>query len=327
MSAGELSKIQGKHPIIELVLKYRELAKLISTYVDALPALINPRTGRLHTTFNQTITATGRLSSSDPNLQNIPVRTELGKEIRQAFIADSGYKLVSADYSQIELRIAASMAGDEKMIQWFKDGVDIHKITASEIYGVPIEEVTSEMRYAAKTINFGVLYGQGPSALAQMTGMSHEEAREFIERYFALRPQVKNLIEQTKQFAREHGYVQTLYGRVRYLTDIHSNVSVLRSAAERMAVNMPIQGTAADLVKLAMIRVFRELKGRFKPDEAFLLLQVHDELVFEVKEESVEKFAEFLKPLMENPGSIPLKTPIVVEIKAGDNWGEMERIS
>ncbi len=326
IAAGELEKIQDKHPIVSKILAYRELIKLSTTYIKALPELVSPNTRRIHTSFNQTVTATGRLSSSDPNLQNIPIRTPLGREVRKAFVAEKGSELISADYSQIELRMIASLAGDKKMIQSFKDGADIHRETASLIYEVDPEEVTPEMRYAAKAINFGIIYGQGPFALSQATGLSFGEAKEFIEKTFMVRGKVKQYIEKAKEEARELGYVKTLYGRIRYLPDIHSNVPALRAAAERMAVNMRVQGTSADLMKKAMIAVQEWMRKKYKKQEAKMILQVHDELVFEVRCAYVESFAVKVKKIMDQAGKGKLKVPIEVEVKHGKNWGEMRRI-
>jgi DNA polymerase-1 len=323
-AAGELEKLRGKHPIIDLILEQRELAKLISTYIEALPELVDPKTGRVHTSYNQTITATGRLSSSEPNLQNIPIRTDLGNEIRKAFIAEPGYKLIAADYSQIELRVVASLANDQKMIGAFISGEDIHTKTASEIWGVSPDKVTPEMRRAAKTINFGVTYGMGPRGLAQSAGISYEEATEFIRKYFDLYDGVSNFLAETVQKAHEQGYVETLFGRRRYLPEITSGMPQVRNAAERMAINMPVQGTAADLMKLAMIRLGEKLGKKYKNDEIKMTMQVHDELVFEVKEDLIREAAKIIREEMENV--YKLKAPIVVEIEAGDNWGELENL-
>jgi len=321
-AAEELRKLHGKHPIIDLIFEYRELSKLISTYIDALPELVNPKTGRVHTSYNQTITATGRLSSSDPNLQNIPIRTELGQEIRKAFIAQPDYKLISADYSQIELRVIASLANDQKMIAAFKSGEDIHTKTASEIWGIKPEGVTPEIRRAAKTINFGVTYGMGPHGLAQSAGISFEEAKEFIDRYFTLYRGIKNFLEKTINKTRELGYVETLFGRRRYLPEINSGVPQIRNTAERMAINMPIQGTAADLMKMAMIKLHKNIKT-YEHKNIKMIMQVHDELIFEVEKDFVKNAVEIIKEKMENV--YKLKVPIEVEIEVGDNWGEMKK--
>lgn len=320
-AASELEKLEGTHPIIDLIGQYREVAKMLSTYVDALPSLAD-KSGRVHTTFNQAITATGRLSSSDPNLQNIPIRTELGRKIRRAFVASSGMYLLSCDYSQIELRVIAALSKDKKMLSAFRSGADIHTATASEIWGIALDEVTKEQRRAAKAINFGIIYGQGPNGLSRSAGITFAEAKEFIDRYFETFVGVKTYLEETKVMARSQGYVETLFGRRRRISDIVSGVPALRAAAERMAINMPAQGTAADLMKLAMIRVAEKLPSVCA--EARLLLQVHDELVLEVPKSKAEAVARFIKETMET--SADIGCPIVVEAKAGDNWDEMERL-
>ncbi|MBU4257435.1 DNA polymerase I, partial [Patescibacteria group bacterium] len=330
-SAEELEKLKDLHPIIRLIREYRELTKLLTTYIGALPKLINLKTGRLHTSFNQTVTATGRLSSSDPNLQNIPIRTELGREIRQAFIADAGYKLLSLDYSQIELRLAAHMSDDKKMIKAFNNGADIHKMTAAEINRVSPEAVTREMRRQAKAINFGIIYGQGPRGLAQGADIPYARAKEFIEQYFNVYKDVKKYIDETIKKARGKGYTETLFGRIRYLPEINSSVLQVSKAAERMAINTPLQGTAADMIKIAMIKIYKWLhspdaSGTMEPSIARIkmLLQVHDELLFEVKENMVDEAVEKIKDIMENV--IKLKVPVIVDAKVGDNWGEMKKI-
>ncbi len=318
-AADELEKLRGRHEIIDFISEYRELTKLLSTYLDALPKLVNKKTGRVHTSFNQTITATGRLSSSNPNLQNIPIKTEIGREVRKAFIAEKGFKLVSADYSQIELRIVASIAEDQNMITAFKNDQDIHTITAAKINNVQPEEVTKDMRRAAKEVNFGIMYGMGANGLSARTGISRDEAKDFIEKYFEAFPNMKKYIQATKDFVKDNGYVETLFGRKRYLPDIHSGVLNIAAGAERMAVNMPIQGTAADLIKLAMIKIHDLL-----PDVssgAKMILQVHDELVFEVPEKDVKKVSDFVKKEMED--IYKFKCPIKVEVESGENWGHM----
>ncbi|MFA6322949.1 MAG: DNA polymerase I [Candidatus Buchananbacteria bacterium] len=320
-AADELEKLKGQHEIIDYIIEYRELAKLKSTYLDALPKLVDAG-GRVHTSFNQTVTATGRLSSSEPNLQNIPIRTELGQKIRQAFIAPNGFKILSADYSQIELRIIASLANDKKMIESFKKGEDIHTRTASEINNVPLEKVTKEMRYAAKAVNFGIIYGQGPHGLAASTGISRSRAMDFIDRYFEVHDDIYNYLENTKVFARQSGWVETLFGRRRYLPEITSSIQPIRAGAERMAINHPIQGTAADLMKLAMIEIYKELPKISAQTK--MLLQVHDELVFEVPQKDLKRVADFVKDKMENV--YKLRAPIGVEVEAGDNWGETKEI-
>ncbi|MER3406472.1 MAG: DNA polymerase I, partial [Chloroflexota bacterium] len=314
-----LEELRGLHPVIEKILEYRQLTKLKSTYIDALPALINPRTGRLHTSFNQTVAATGRLSSSNPNLQNIPIRTELGRRIRQAFIASEGMVLLSADYSQIELRILAHVTQDENLLAAFRAGEDIHTSTAAAVFGVSPEQVTPEMRNIAKRTNFGIIYGISDHGLSIATGMSRREAAEFIERYLARFPTVRAYMERTIQQARELGYVSTLLGRRRYLPELHSSNSVLRQAAERMAINHPIQGTAADIIKLAMVRIHRALHEEQVPAE--MILQVHDELVFEVAREDLLRVARLVRPIMEQ--ALPLSVPLEADLAAGPNWQDL----
>ena len=331
-AADELGKIKDLHSIVPLLQEYRELTKLLSTYIKALPEMINKKTKRLHTSFNQTITATGRLSSSEPNLQNIPIRTELGREIRKAFIAEKGYKLLSLDYSQIELRLAAHMSGDKKMIKAFKDGEDIHTSTAAEINGVSPKDVTSQMRREAKATNFGILYGQGPHGLAQTADIPYFKAKEFIEKYFASFPDIKKYIDKTIKFAQENGYVETLFARRRYLPEINSSVIMVRKGAERMAINMPLQGTSADMIKVAMVQIAnlsRELSSGYpelssERKDYKMLLQVHDELLFEVKAGQEKETAKKIKKIMEEV--IKLKVPVEVDVKAGDNWGELKEL-
>ncbi|OGZ96304.1 MAG: DNA polymerase I [Candidatus Sungbacteria bacterium RIFCSPHIGHO2_01_FULL_54_26] len=318
---SELVKLRAEHPIIEHLLRYRELSKLKSTYIDVLPELADPATGRVHTTFNQTGAATGRLSSVNPNLQNIPVMSETGREIRKAFIAKGGFSLVSFDYSQIELRVAAHMAEDEKMIAAFRKGMDIHTITAAEIYKASPAAVTPALRRAAKTLNFGVLYGMGPNALAESAGMDKEEAKKFIREYFREFSGIREFIERTKQFARERGYVETLFGRRRYIPEILSSNPRARAEAERMAVNMPIQGTATgDIIKMALIAVDGWIRKEGLEQDIAMLLQVHDELVFEIKKEKLATAHPAIKKIMESAAS--LSVPLVVDAKAGPNWGE-----
>lgn len=318
-AAAELEKIQNEHEIIPLIQEYRELSKLVSTYIVSLPELINSNTNRLHSSFNQTITSTGRLSSQDPNLQNIPVKTELGREIRKAFVAKKGYKFIGLDYSQIELRLAAHLSNDKKMINAFKKDADIHTATAALINNVEQVDVTSQMRREAKAINFGILYGQGPHGLSQVAGIPYAQAKDFIDQYFKAFDGVKKYIDDTIEKTRELGYVETLVGRRRYLPDINATITMVKKAAERMAVNTPLQGTAADLIKMAMISVFEKIK---EDKNIKMLLQVHDELIFEVKEESVDAAAKKIKDIMEN--IIELKVPIVVDAQVGNNWGELK---
>jgi DNA polymerase-1 len=329
-AAPELEKIYDQHEIIPLIMEYRELAKLQNTYVDALPQLVG-KDGRVHTTFNQTVTSTGRLSSSDPNLQNIPTKTDLGRKIRRAFIAGQDKILLSADYSQIELRIMAIVAKDESWIKAFKKGEDIHTHTASEVWGIPDCEVTKEQRSAAKAINFGILYGMGPHSLARSTGLTFDEAKKFIDKYFEIHPAIKKYLEKTKQQAHEIGYVETLFGRRRHFPDINSGVQILVSSAERMATNMPIQGTGADILKMAMIQIngwiqtiSQTKKKKDNEPKIKMLLQVHDELVFEVDKNFLKEAAASVKKLMETVSDFEI--PLVVEVEVGKNWGEMEAI-
>lgn len=320
-SAESLEKLRGLHPVIPYIEQFRELTKLQNTYVDVLPTLVNPITGRIHTTFNQAVAATGRLSSTDPNLQNIPIRTALGREIRTAFVAAPGLTLISADYSQIELRVVASLAQDEKMLAIFKAGEDIHAATAAAIHGVALKDVTKEMRYAAKEINFGVLYGMGTYGLSWRAGISFAEAKEFIEKYFKEFSGVKKYIDQTLEFTKKEGYCETLFGRRRYIPELTSSNFQVRSAAERMAVNHPIQGTAADIMKLAMITVHERLANRASPT-AKLLLQVHDELVLECHPDEAGGLGEMIKEAMENV--VELRVPVKAAVKQGISWGAME---
>jgi len=320
-AAGELEKLKGRHEIIDLISQYRELTKLKSTYLDALPKLINKKTKRVHTSFNQTITATGRLSSSDPNLQNIPIKTELGREVRKAFVAERGFQLIAADYSQIELRIVASLADDKKMIKAFKAGQDIHTITAATIHGVEPDKVDKELRRSAKEINFGIMYGMGPRGVSLRTGIPIEEAKKFIDKYFQAFPKVKEFIQATKDFAYKNGYVETIFGRRRYLPDIHSGVPHIAAAAERMAINMPIQGAAADMIKMAMINIEAKLH-KISP-KSKMILQVHDELVFEVPNKDLAKVTKFVKKEMEGVNH-QFKCPIKVDIETGKNWGDLK---
>jgi len=316
----ELIKLNDLHPIIPRLRDYRELNKLQTTYLNALPALINPRTGRIHTSFNQTVTATGRLSSTDPNLQNIPTRTEEGRKIRSAFVAAPGYHLVGFDYSQIELRLAAAMSGDKKMIAAFKAGEDIHRATAAEINRIAPEKVTGQMRREAKAVNFGIIYGQGPHGLSQNAGISYARARDFIAEYFAAYPSVKKMMDNSIAAARAQGYALTLFGRKRFLPEITSTMPMVRKSAERMAINTPLQGTAADLIKAAMVKIGEMIRGRDK--EIRLLLQVHDELIFEIKKDKIEHYGRKIKKIMED--ILALRVPIIVDQKIGQNWGELK---
>ncbi|MFN8535072.1 MAG: DNA polymerase I [Dehalococcoidia bacterium] len=319
--AQVLEELRGQHPVVEQILEFRQLSKLKTTYVDALPALINPKTGRIHTNYNQTVARTGRLSSSEPNLQNIPVRTPLGRRIRQAFVAERpGSVLLSADYSQIELRILAHITRDPRLVDAFEKDEDIHSATAAEIFHVPLDLVTSDQRRVAKTTNFGVIYGISDFGLSERTDLSRKEAAEFIRTYFDTYPGIRDYIDRTKAEAR-NGRVQTLTGRYQLFAerDILSPNQSIRRAAERTAINMPIQGTAADIIKIAMIRLQDELRQR--SIECGLLLQVHDELVLEVDERQVEELTGLVCDVMEN--AYDLSVPLKVEVKAGKNWNEM----
>jgi DNA polymerase-1 len=280
--------------------------------------MINPRTGRLHTSLNQTVAATGRLSSSEPNLQNIPIRTEIGREIRQAFIAEPGYSLLSADYSQIELRILAHLSGDEGLIRTFVEDQDIHTRTASEVFGLPPEEISPEMRRKAKAVNFGIIYGISAFGLAQDIGVSNAEAKRYIDNYFARYPKVRDFITKTIEQAKTAGYVTTLLGRKRYIPELSSSAAPVRNFGERMAVNTPIQGTAADLIKLAMITIHRLIKERSYGTR--MILQVHDELIFEVPDGEIETMKKLVKQEME--GVLKLTVPIKVEMGVGKNWDQ-----
>ena len=312
-----LSELAARgHEVPRLILEYRELDKLNSTYVSVLPGLVNPETGRIHTSFNQTVAATGRLSSSEPNLQNIPIRSALGREIRKGFVAEDGWTFVAADYSQVELRILAHLSGDPAFVEAFREGRDIHRETAARIFGVEPEDVDGGMRDRAKTINFATIYGQGPAALASQLGISRRDAERFIDSYFERFSGVKAYLERMKETAREQGYVETLSGRRRYIPEIRSRNPGVRGFGERTATNSPIQGTAADLIKLAMIRLHEELD----PERARMLLQVHDELLFEVREGEVEPASRTVRREME--GAMELDVPLRVEIGEGPSWYE-----
>lgn len=317
--ANVLHKLITVHPIVEKIIAYRELAKLRSTYIDALPKLINPKTGKLHTSFNQTVTTTGRLSSSNPNLQNIPVRTELGQRIREAFIpSNSGDIFLSADYSQIELRLLAHYSEEESLLQAFKEDRDIHEATAMRVFGVLPEQVTSQMRRMAKVVNFGVLYGMSPFGLADRLDIPLADARTFISRYFKSLPRVEEFIKKTIEEATKKGYVETLLGRKRYIPELRSSTVKVRSLGERFAVNAPLQGTAADIIKLAMVRIDKQIEEEGLQTK--MVLQVHDELIFEVPEQERETATSLVKVLMEN--AYPLKVRLKIETSIGYNWKE-----
>jgi DNA polymerase-1 len=312
-----LEKLQDKHPIIGKILEYRGLRKLLSTYVETLPELINPETGKLHTSYNQAIAATGRLSSTNPNLQNIPIRDENGREIRKAFIpSDKEHTFLSADYSQIELRIMAALSNDAQMIEAFRNNQDIHAITASKIYKIPLSEVTSDMRRKAKTANFGIIYGISAFGLSQRLNIPRTEAKELIDGYFETFPDVKKYMDLSIENARNKGFVETIMGRKRYLSDINSANAVVRGVAERNAINAPIQGSAADVIKIAMINIWKEMKKQKLSSK--MILQVHDELNFDVQVTELDRVKEIVVREMEN--AVNIGVPLTVEINAGDNW-------
>ncbi|MBM0403655.1 DNA polymerase I [Serratia sp. 4542] len=314
-----LAELALDYPLPKVILEYRGLAKLKTTYTDKLPLMINPVSGRVHTSYHQAVTATGRLSSSDPNLQNIPVRNDEGRRIRQAFIAPEGYRIVAADYSQIELRIMAHLSQDEGLLKAFAEGKDIHRATASEVFGVPLDKVTGEQRRSAKAINFGLIYGMSAFGLARQLGIPRGEAQRYMDLYFERYPGVLDYMERTRQQASEQGYVSTLDGRRLYLPDVRSSNAMRRKAAERAAINAPMQGTAADIIKRAMIEVDAWLQGQEKP-LVRAIMQVHDELVFEVHESVIEEASQLIRQLME--GSMTLAVPLKVDVGVGMNWDE-----
>ena len=314
-----LESLRGKHEVVGKILEHRGLKKLLGTYIDALPQLINPETGRIHTSFNQTVTATGRLSSSNPNLQNIPVRDELGREIRKAFTAENEDCIFfSADYSQIELRIMAHLSQDAHMIEAFRSGADIHAATAAKIYGIPVEEVTSDMRRKAKTANFGIIYGISVFGLAERLSIPRAESKELIEGYFKTYPDIRAYMDESIEVAKEKGYVETIYKRKRFLPDINSHNAIVRGYAERNAINAPIQGSAADIIKVAMVRIF----NRFETEglKSKMILQVHDELNFNVYKDELEKVKQIVLDEMEN--AIKLQVPLIADCGEGVNWLE-----
>jgi DNA polymerase-1 len=319
-AAGVLEGLQGQHEIIDYILEQRTLAKLKNTYIDALPALVNPRTGRVHTNYNQIGISTGRLSSSAPNLQNIPIRTEQGREIRRAFVAEPGHRLIAADYSQVELRILAHIAEDSGLLQAFANDEDIHAATASAVLGIPIEQVDKYQRRIAKTVNFGLIYGQTAFGLAQSTGMSRDEARDFINTYFEKYPGIERYIDETKKSAAKQGYVATLLGRRRDFSHLAKMTGPQRAAAEREAINMPIQGTAADIMKQAMINLHAKLREQKR--QSRILLQVHDELVLEAPEVEVDEIARLTREVMSQ--AFELQVSLKVDVEVGQNWLEMK---
>ncbi|MGZ3695004.1 MAG: DNA polymerase, partial [Bdellovibrionota bacterium] len=305
-------------PLPALILEVRELSKLKGTYVDVLPTLVHPKTGRVHAHFNQTVAATGRLSSSDPNLQNIPIRTESGRLVRKAFIARKGWSLLGADYSQIELRILASMSGDELLTKAFTEGQDVHALTASQLFSVDIKKVDADQRRKAKAINFGLLYGKGAFALAEDLNISRTEASEIIKRYFERYPTIRGFLDGLKTEAKRTGYAETLFGRRRYIEGINSQNKMIASGAERVAVNAPIQGTAADIVKIAMDRLAAALQKNKM--EAKLTLQVHDELVLEVPADEIDEAKALVRKHMEGAGEGKIKVPLTVDMGVAKNW-------
>ena len=318
-SEDVLTKLSSKHPIINKVLEYRGLRKLLNTYVEALPQLVNPRTGKIHTSFSQAVAATGRLSSVNPNLQNIPIRGERGREVRKTFVpSNSEYTFLSADYSQVELRVMAHMSGDENMIAAFNRNEDIHTATAAAIHNLSPEQVTREMRSAAKTANFGIIYGISSFGLSQRLNISRREARQLIDGYFRSYPKIKEYMDQSIEKARSKGFVTTIFGRRRYLKDINSENSIVRGNAERNAINAPVQGSAADVIKIAMINIHNELiKNNLKSK---MILQVHDELNFDVYLPELTQVRELVRQNMEH--ACQLDVPLVVDMGTGQNWYE-----
>lgn len=315
-----LQELALDYPLPDVIMKHRGLSKLKSTYTDKLPKMVNPRTQRIHTSYHQAVTATGRLSSSDPNLQNIPIRTEAGRRVRQAFTAPEGYRIMAIDYSQIELRIMAHLSQDKNLLEAFSKGRDIHKATASEVFGVSLEEVTSEQRRRAKAVNFGLIYGMSAFGLARQLDIPRNEAQKYMDKYFERFPGVQDYMERTRQQAKRDGYVETLFGRRLHLPEIRAQNGARRKAAERAAINAPMQGTAADIIKYAMIKVAEFMHQEVKDEQAWLIMQVHDELVFEVKEEFVEQLQQQLVEIME--AAVELDVPLIAEAGVGANWDE-----
>jgi DNA polymerase-1 len=313
-----LAELAHDYPLPAVIMRYRTLAKLKSTYTDTLPQQVNPETRRIHTSYHQAVTATGRLSSSEPNLQNIPIRTEEGRRVRQAFIAPPGYRLLAADYSQIELRIMAHLSEDPSLCKAFAEDRDVHQATAAEVFEVALEDVTGEQRRRAKAINFGLIYGMSAFGLARQLGLERGEAQGYIDRYFERYPGVKAYMDRTRALAAEQGYVETLFGRRLYLPEIRVQNQQRRQAAERTAINAPMQGTAADIIKRAMIAVDRWLLAA--PEAARMIMQVHDELVFEVPEDTVDAVAAEVRLHME--GAAALRVPLKVDVGVGANWDE-----
>ena len=317
-NADVLEKLRDKHPIVNFIMEYRQLAKLKSTYCDGLTAVVNPNTHRIHSVFTQTVTVTGRLSSTEPNLQNIPTRTELGREIRKMFVAKDGYVLVDADYSQIELRVLAHIANDETMINAFRNNEDIHAVTASQVLGIPLEDVTKEQRSSAKAVNFGIVYGISSFGLSQDLSITRKEAAAYIEKYFETYPKIKGFLDGLVKDGKEHGYVTTMFGRRRPVPELRSSNFMQRSFGERVAMNSPIQGTAADIIKIAMNHVYERMKKEGLRSR--LVLQVHDELLIETKKEEIEEVSRILEEEMK--GAADLAVELDVDMHQGDSWYE-----
>ncbi|MED5334329.1 MAG: DNA polymerase, partial [Pseudomonadota bacterium] len=318
-SEDVLQELALEYPLPKKIMEYRGLTKLKNTYTDKLPKMINHRTGRVHTSYHQAVTATGRLSSTDPNLQNIPIRNEEGRRVRQAFVPREGNKFVAADYSQIELRIMAHLSGDKGLLDAFAHGKDIHKATAAEVFGVPLDEVTTEQRRSAKAINFGLIYGMSAFGLSKQLNIPRNEAQKYMDLYFERYPGVLEYMDSTRESAKEKGYVETVFGRRLYLPDIKASNGARRKGAERAAINAPMQGTAADIIKMAMIKVDDWIRKNAS-DDVTMMMQVHDELVFEIKEDKVETYVSTITALMESAAT--LNVPLVVEAGVGENWDE-----
>jgi DNA polymerase-1 len=318
-SEDVLQELALEYPLPQKIMEYRGLTKLKNTYTDKLPKMINHRTGRVHTSYHQAVTATGRLSSTDPNLQNIPIRNEEGRRVRQAFVPREGNKIVAADYSQIELRIMAHLSGDKGLLDAFAHGKDIHKATAAEVFSVPLDDVTTEQRRSAKAINFGLIYGMSAFGLSKQLNIPRNEAQKYMDLYFERYPGVLEYMDSTRESAKEKGYVETVFGRRLYLPDIKASNGARRKGAERAAINAPMQGTAADIIKMAMIKV-DDWIAKNASNDVTMMMQVHDELVFEIKEEKVEEHVATITALMENAAT--LNVPLVVEAGVGENWDE-----
>jgi DNA polymerase-1 len=319
-AASELAKLQGKAKIVDNILEFRELTKLKNTYLDALPNSVDSETKKIHTTYSQTIAATGRLSSVDPNLQNIPTRTDLGKLVRHAFYSKKGCSFVSLDYSQIELRIMAHISEDPTFVKAFQNNEDIHATVAAQIHEKPVSEVTADERREAKIINFAILYGAGARGLSNQTSMNYGQAKDYVEKYFDIHPKVRETIERLKKEAHKNEYAQSLYGRKRMLPDINGSYQLTRAAAERAAINMPFQGTNADIMKLAMLKLVQEM-----PELSHMMvLQVHDELIFEIPDEKIKKYARKIRDIMEN--IFPLRVPLRVNVEIGKRWSDLKEI-